>query len=108
MPDPFGYGRVSATPTATSTAIVEEKDATAEQREIHEINSGIFAFDARVPRRGAAAVSNDNAKGEYYLTDTVGIARDDGPDRRRLPSSTTCCRPRAPTTASSSPRSAGS
>ena len=53
-------------------AIVEEKDATAEQREIREINSGILAFDAEFLVEALPRIGNDNAKGEYYLTDTVG------------------------------------
>ena len=59
-------------------AIVEEKDATREQREIREINSGILAFDAEFLLHALPRISNDNAKGEYYLTDAVGIAREDG------------------------------
>ena len=70
-------------------AIVEEKDATPEQREIHEINSGILAFDAEFLAEALPRLTNDNAKGEYYLTDTVAIAREDGPHRRRLRRSTT-------------------
>ena len=59
-------------------AIVEEKDATPEQREIDEINSGILAFDAEFLVAALPRITNDNAKGEYYLTDTVGLAREDG------------------------------
>ena len=55
-------------------AIVEEKDATDEQRAIDEINSGIFAFDADFLADALGKVDNDNAKREYYLTDVVGIA----------------------------------
>jgi bifunctional UDP-N-acetylglucosamine pyrophosphorylase/glucosamine-1-phosphate N-acetyltransferase len=57
---------------------VEERDATAEQREIREIGSGIFAFDAEFLVEVLPRIGNDNAKGEYYLTDTVGLARDAG------------------------------
>jgi bifunctional UDP-N-acetylglucosamine pyrophosphorylase/glucosamine-1-phosphate N-acetyltransferase len=59
-------------------AIVEEKDATPEQREVCEINSGILAFDADFLLHALPRISNDNAKGEYYLTDAIGIAREDG------------------------------
>ncbi|GAA4761044.1 bifunctional UDP-N-acetylglucosamine diphosphorylase/glucosamine-1-phosphate N-acetyltransferase GlmU [Nocardioides endophyticus] len=76
--DPFGYGRVLRNDEGDVEAIVEEKDATAEQREVREINSGILAFDAEFLRRALPRIGNDNAKGEYYLTDTIAIAREDG------------------------------
>jgi len=78
VPDPFGYGRVVRNHEGDVEAIVEEKDATDEQREICEINSGILAFDAEFLLDALARITNDNAKGEYYLTDTVQIARDAG------------------------------
>jgi bifunctional UDP-N-acetylglucosamine pyrophosphorylase/glucosamine-1-phosphate N-acetyltransferase len=76
--DPFGYGRVVRNHEGDVEAIVEEKDATDEQREICEINSGILAFDAEFLLDALSRITNDNAKGEYYLTDTVQIARDAG------------------------------
>jgi bifunctional UDP-N-acetylglucosamine pyrophosphorylase/glucosamine-1-phosphate N-acetyltransferase len=76
--DAFGYGRVVRDDEGDVVAIVEEKDATPEQREIAEINSGIIAFDAEFLVDALPRLSNDNAKGEYYLTDTVQIARDAG------------------------------
>jgi bifunctional UDP-N-acetylglucosamine pyrophosphorylase/glucosamine-1-phosphate N-acetyltransferase len=76
--DAFGYGRVVRDDEGDVVAIVEEKDATAEQREIREINSGIIAFDAEFLVDALPRLGNDNAKGEYYLTDTVQIARDAG------------------------------
>jgi bifunctional UDP-N-acetylglucosamine pyrophosphorylase/glucosamine-1-phosphate N-acetyltransferase len=75
---PFGYGRVVRNAEGDVEAIVEEKDATVAQREIREINSGILAFDAEFLAEALPKLSNDNAKGEYYLTDTVQIARDAG------------------------------
>ena len=78
VPDPFGYGRVLRDDRGEVTAIVEEKDATAEQARVHEINSGIFAFDGRFLADAVARITNHNAKGEYYLTDVVDIARQDG------------------------------
>ncbi|CAN5344882.1 bifunctional UDP-N-acetylglucosamine diphosphorylase/glucosamine-1-phosphate N-acetyltransferase GlmU [soil metagenome] len=75
---PFGYGRVVRDEVGDVLAIVEEKDATAEQREISEINSGILAFDAEFLAEALPRIGNDNAKGEYYLTDTVQFARDAG------------------------------
>jgi bifunctional UDP-N-acetylglucosamine pyrophosphorylase/glucosamine-1-phosphate N-acetyltransferase len=76
--DPFGYGRIVRNHEGDVEAIVEEKDATPEQREIAEISSGILAFDAEFLVSALARITNDNAKGEYYLTDAVGLAREDG------------------------------
>jgi bifunctional UDP-N-acetylglucosamine pyrophosphorylase/glucosamine-1-phosphate N-acetyltransferase len=59
-------------------AIVEERDATPAQREIREISSGILAFDAEFLTDALPRLGNDNVKGEYYLTDIVGLARDAG------------------------------
>ena len=76
--DPFGYGRIVRDEAGAVAAIVEQKDASAEQTAIREINSGIFAFDAAFLVDAVGRIRNDNAKGEYYLTDVVGIARDQG------------------------------
>ncbi len=76
--NPFGYGRIVRNDEGDVEAIVEEKDATREQRDIREINSGILAFDAEFLAEALPKISNDNAKGEYYLTDLVQIARDAG------------------------------
>jgi bifunctional UDP-N-acetylglucosamine pyrophosphorylase / glucosamine-1-phosphate N-acetyltransferase len=78
LADPFGYGRVLRDEAGAVTAVVEEKDATAEQRAVHEVNSGIFAFDADFLRAALARVNTDNAQGEKYLTDVVAIAAGDG------------------------------
>ena len=78
VPDPHGYGRIVRDGSGAVAAIVEQKDATAEQRAITEINSGIFAFDLAVLRRALAKVGINNAQGEKYLTDVVGIARAEG------------------------------
>jgi bifunctional UDP-N-acetylglucosamine pyrophosphorylase/glucosamine-1-phosphate N-acetyltransferase len=78
LEEPFGYGRIIRDETGGVTAIVEEKDATAEQAAIREINSGIFAFDGGFLAEAVTKIDNDNAKGEYYLTDVVAIARDQG------------------------------
>jgi bifunctional UDP-N-acetylglucosamine pyrophosphorylase/glucosamine-1-phosphate N-acetyltransferase len=78
VPDPFGYGRVIRDEAGAVTAIVEEKDATAEQAAVREISSGIFAFDGAFLAGALSRITNDNAKGEYYLTDVVHIAAQDG------------------------------
>ena len=76
--NPFGYGRIVRGAEGDVEAIVEEKDATPEQREIHEINSGILAFDAEFLLEALPRLSNDNANGEYYLTELVRLAREAG------------------------------
>ena len=76
--DPFGYGRIVRDGTGEVRGIVEEKDATPEEREIREISSGILAFDAEFLVGALSRIGNDNAKGEYYLTDAVGLAQEDG------------------------------
>jgi bifunctional UDP-N-acetylglucosamine pyrophosphorylase/glucosamine-1-phosphate N-acetyltransferase len=78
VPDPTGYGRVLRDAGGSVTAIVEQRDASPEQARVREINSGIFAFDGAFLAEALARVTNDNAKGEYYLTDVVAIARSDG------------------------------
>ncbi|HEY9562303.1 MAG TPA: bifunctional UDP-N-acetylglucosamine diphosphorylase/glucosamine-1-phosphate N-acetyltransferase GlmU [Nocardioides sp.] len=78
VPNPFGYGRIVRTAEGDVEAIVEEKDATPLQRDIAEINSGILAFDAEFLTDALGRISNNNANAEYYLTDTVGIAREAG------------------------------
>jgi bifunctional UDP-N-acetylglucosamine pyrophosphorylase/glucosamine-1-phosphate N-acetyltransferase len=75
---PTGYGRIVRDDVGDVLAIVEEKDASDEEREIREINSGILAFDAGFLVDVVGRIGNDNAKGEYYLTDTVQLARDAG------------------------------
>ncbi|GAA4612464.1 bifunctional UDP-N-acetylglucosamine diphosphorylase/glucosamine-1-phosphate N-acetyltransferase GlmU [Saccharopolyspora hordei] len=76
--DPTGYGRVLRDAHGRVTGIVEQKDATPEQAEITEINSGVYAFDAEVLRDALTRLSTDNAQGELYLTDVLSIARTDG------------------------------
>jgi len=79
MDDPKGYGRiVRSDDGATVRAIVEEKDATAAQRLIREINTGIMIAPTRALKDWLSRLSNDNAQGEYYLTDTVALLRRQG------------------------------
>jgi bifunctional UDP-N-acetylglucosamine pyrophosphorylase / glucosamine-1-phosphate N-acetyltransferase len=76
--DPAGYGRVIRDGSGAVTAIVEHKDATGEQAAVREINSGVFAFDGDFLADALSRIGNDNAKGEYYLTDVVAVAHHDG------------------------------
>lgn len=73
--DPTGYGRIVRGADGAVEAIVEQKDATEDERAIREVNSGIYAFDARFLREALSEVGTDNAQGEMYLTDVVVIAR---------------------------------
>ncbi|NUU23861.1 MAG: bifunctional UDP-N-acetylglucosamine diphosphorylase/glucosamine-1-phosphate N-acetyltransferase GlmU [Streptomycetaceae bacterium] len=76
VPDPAGYGRiVRGGADQAVTAIVEHKDATAEQLAIAEINSGVYAFDGKLLRAALAQLTTDNSQGEEYLTDTLTILR---------------------------------
>lgn len=77
--DPTGYGRIVREPgTGAVQGIVEHKDADAAQREITEINSSVYVFDAAVLRGALGRLGRDNAQGEVYLTDVLAIARADG------------------------------
>jgi bifunctional UDP-N-acetylglucosamine pyrophosphorylase/glucosamine-1-phosphate N-acetyltransferase len=78
VPEPFGYGRILRDAEGDVVGIVEEKDADADQREIREINSGIYALDAAFLVEALPRIGNDNANGEYYLTDVVHLAREAG------------------------------
>jgi bifunctional UDP-N-acetylglucosamine pyrophosphorylase/glucosamine-1-phosphate N-acetyltransferase len=76
--NPTGYGRIVRSSDGTVQRIVEQKDASSTEQLITEINSGVYAFDAAVLRDGLSRLSTDNAQGELYLTDVLGIARGDG------------------------------
>lgn len=70
--DPHGYGRIVRGPAGDVRSIVEELDATDEQRAICEINTSIYSLRAGPMRAALAEVGSDNAQGEQYLTDVVG------------------------------------
>ncbi|RFA30632.1 UDP-N-acetylglucosamine diphosphorylase/glucosamine-1-phosphate N-acetyltransferase [Alkalilimnicola ehrlichii] len=76
--DPKGYGRIVRNHAGEVQAIVEEKDASEAQKTIGEVNTGLLAAPAKLLRRWLGALSNDNAQGEYYLTDIVAAAVEDG------------------------------
>jgi bifunctional UDP-N-acetylglucosamine pyrophosphorylase/glucosamine-1-phosphate N-acetyltransferase len=76
--DPTGYGRVLRDADGSVLGIVEHKDATDAERAVHEINSGIYAFDAKVLNEALSRIGTDNAQGEMYLTDVLTVARGDG------------------------------
>jgi bifunctional UDP-N-acetylglucosamine pyrophosphorylase/glucosamine-1-phosphate N-acetyltransferase len=72
--DPTGYGRIIRNKRGSITAIVEEKDASAEQRKLREINTGIMALPTEYLKDWTTKLSNRNAQREYYLTDVVPLA----------------------------------
>jgi bifunctional UDP-N-acetylglucosamine pyrophosphorylase/glucosamine-1-phosphate N-acetyltransferase len=77
LADPKGYGRILRS-EGRITGIVEEKDATPEQRRIAEVYSGILVAPTASLKRWLGQLSNDNAQGEYYLTDVIGFAAGEG------------------------------
>jgi bifunctional UDP-N-acetylglucosamine pyrophosphorylase/glucosamine-1-phosphate N-acetyltransferase len=76
--DPVGYGRILRTQDNEVMAIVEHTDATPSQREIREVNAGVYAFDIAALRSALSRLSSNNAQQELYLTDVVAILRGDG------------------------------
>ena len=78
LPDPKGYGRIVRDGAGNISGIVEEKDATAAQRAIAEVNAGIYVACAPFLFAALPAVKNNNQQGEYYLPDIVGIGLDQG------------------------------
>jgi UDP-N-acetylglucosamine pyrophosphorylase len=73
LDDPKGYGRIVRAPNGSFEKIVEEKDATPEERKIDEVNSGIYVFDKAPLEKALALLRSDNAQKEYYLTDTLSF-----------------------------------
>ncbi|WER46242.1 bifunctional UDP-N-acetylglucosamine diphosphorylase/glucosamine-1-phosphate N-acetyltransferase GlmU [Cupriavidus sp. WKF15] len=78
MPDPTGYGRIVRDAAGSIVRIIEQKDASEAVRAIREINTGIIVCPTGHLRRWLSTLRNDNAQGEYYLTDTVERAAAEG------------------------------
>ena len=78
LPDPTGYGRIVRNAAGNVTAIVEQKDATDEQKKIAEVNTGILCCAAKDLRRWLGKLKNDNAQKEYYLTDIIAMCVGEG------------------------------
>lgn len=76
--DATGYGRILRDTGGDLLGIVEHKDATEEQRKIGEYNSGMFCFESDILFTALERVDTSNVQGEYYLTDIMGILRNDG------------------------------
>lgn len=80
LKDPTGYGRVVRDENGAFEKIVEQKDASDEEKMVDEINSGIYCFYTRKLFTALSQVENNNAQGEYYLTDVPSILREQGDD----------------------------
>ena len=80
LADPFGYGRIVRGADGNVARIVEQKDATRDEQKLREGNTGVIAAPAGRLKHWLAALRNDNAQGEYYLTDIVEIASGQGLD----------------------------
>jgi len=76
--DAAGYGRILRDEKGDLLGIVEHKDATEEQRRIGEYNSGMFCFESDILFSALESIDTSNVQGEYYLTDVMGILRNDG------------------------------
>ena len=76
--DPFGYGRVLKNNSGLATEIIEEKDASPEQKKINEVFTGIMIIKGEMLLSSLDEVNNNNAAGEYYLTDVIKIASKKG------------------------------
>ena len=86
LPNPTGYGRILRNLEGEVTGIVEEKDASPEIKQIREINTGILACPTKELRQWLSQIQPNNAQGEYYLTDIVGLAAQQGlPIRTMMP-----------------------
>ena len=77
LDDPFGYGRI-VRDNGVILKSVEERDATDDERKIREVNTGVMCCNAVRLKEWLGRLSNDNAQGEYYLTDVIGMAVEDG------------------------------
>ncbi|HSB36615.1 MAG TPA: bifunctional UDP-N-acetylglucosamine diphosphorylase/glucosamine-1-phosphate N-acetyltransferase GlmU, partial [Thermoanaerobaculia bacterium] len=78
LPDPPPYGRVLRDAHGVVVAVVEERDATDEEKRIREVNAGVYAFDRRFLEGALARLEPTNAQGEYYLTDVLAMAVESG------------------------------
>lgn len=78
--NPFGYGRIIRNSSGNLQKIVEEKDATDEERQIKEVNTGMIVCKGKILKEYLPKIKNNNKQGEYYLTDLSGMLASEGKD----------------------------
>ncbi len=78
LPDPFGYGRIVRADSGELVHIVEERDASAEEKGIDEINTGVYLFDIASLKSAITGLKSSNAQGELYLTDVIALIKGGG------------------------------
>jgi len=78
LENPIGYGRIVRDNSGNILQIVEQKDASDEEKEINEINSGIFCFNGKVLRYALGKINDNNAQKEYYITDVIKVLTEEG------------------------------
>ena len=78
LENPYGYGRIIRDENGKFEKIVEQKDATEEEQKVCEVNSGMYIFNSEALAASLDLLSNDNASGEYYLTDTISFIKKSG------------------------------
>jgi len=78
LEDATGYGRIIRDKEGKLNTIVEQKDASVEEKNIKEVNSGMYCFNGKALKSGLSKITNNNSQNEYYLTDVISILKDDG------------------------------
>jgi len=78
LPDPTGYGRIIRNDLGLISQIIEERDASTTQKEIDEINTGVYLFDLSVLRKVISKLESKNAQQEFYLTDVIALINQSG------------------------------
>ena len=78
LDDPFGYGRIVRDEQGAVARIVEQKDANSSELAVHEVNTSVYVFDAKLLAEAIANLNSDNAQGEFYLTDALETAKAHG------------------------------
>ena len=78
LEEPKGYGRIIRDAEGSFLKITEDKDCTEEERLTKEINAGMYLFDTAMLKDSLKKLTNDNAQGEYYLTDTIELIKSVG------------------------------
>ena len=76
LPDPSGYGRIIRDETGSIARIVEERDATDDEKAVDEINTGVYLFDIAALTKAVSQLTNKNSQGELYLTDVIALIKD--------------------------------